>query len=71
MTKTTRRQFIQQGALNAAGFGLLLNGNGVPFESTPLPKPAAANDRIGLGFIGFGIRGRKRACWRPGARAPR
>ena len=57
MTKTTRREFMLQSATGAAGFGLMLNGNWVPFGSTELPKPAAANDRVGLGFIGFGIRG--------------
>jgi len=57
MPTTTRRQFMLQGATSAARFGLLLNGKLVAFESTPLPKPAPANDRVGLGFIGFGIRG--------------
>ena len=57
MTKTTRRDFMLRGATGAAGFGLMLNGEWIPFESTPLPKPAAANDRVGVGFIGFGIRG--------------
>jgi hypothetical protein len=46
-----------QSAGSAAGFGLMLNGDCIPFGSTDLPKPAAANDRVGLGFIGFGIRG--------------
>ena len=57
MTKTTRREFMLQSAIGTAGFGLMLNGSWVPFGSTELPKPAAANDRVGLGFIGFGIRG--------------
>jgi len=57
MTKTTRREFVLQGATRAAGFGLMLNGRWIPLESTPLPKPVAANDRVAVGFIGFGIRG--------------
>jgi predicted dehydrogenase len=57
MAKTTRREFMVHGASNAAGLGLLLNRNWVAFGATPLPKPAAPNDRVGLGFIGFGIRG--------------
>jgi len=57
MTKTTRREFMRQSATNAAGFGLLLNGDWIPFASAALPKPASANDRVDLGFIGFGIRG--------------
>lgn len=57
MTKTTRREFVTQSATSAVGFGLMLNGEWIPFESSALPKPAAANDRVGVGFIGFGIRG--------------
>jgi predicted dehydrogenase len=37
--------------------GLLLNGKWVPLEAAPLPRPASPNDRVNLGFIGFGIRG--------------
>jgi predicted dehydrogenase len=36
---------------------LLLNGKSIPLEATPLPPPAGPNDRVNLGFIGFGIRG--------------
>jgi predicted dehydrogenase len=44
-------------ATSAAGLGLMLNGNWIPFELSPLPRPAGPNDRVNLGFIGFGIRG--------------
>ena len=63
MSKSTRRDFMLQSAGSAAGLGLMmngnlmLNGNWLDFPSSPLPKPAAANDRVNLGFIGFGIRG--------------
>ena len=57
MTKSTRREFVLQSATSVTGLGLMLNGNWITVEPTPLPKPAAAHDRIGLGFIGFGIRG--------------
>ena len=63
MSKSTRRDFMLQSAGSAAGLGLMmngnlmLNGNWVPFEASPLPKPAGPNDRVNLGFIGFGIRG--------------
>jgi predicted dehydrogenase len=57
MPKTTRRDFMLHSATGAAGLGLMLNGNWIPFESSRLPKPAGANDRVNLGFIGFGIRG--------------
>jgi len=46
-----------QSASGAAGLGLMLNGNWIRFESSPLLKPAGPNDRVNLGFIGFGIRG--------------
>ena len=45
---------MQQGALGA---GLLLNGVPIPVEAEPRPKPAPPNDRVGVGFIGAGIRG--------------
>jgi predicted dehydrogenase len=50
----SRRKFIQQGALGA---GLLLNGVLVPVEAAPRPRLARPNDRVGIGFIGAGIRG--------------
>jgi len=53
----TRRDFMLRGAAGAAGLGLLLNGEPVPLEASALPRPATANDRVGLGFIGVGIRG--------------
>ncbi len=53
----TRRDFIRRSATGVAGAGLLLNGLPVPLEATPLPKPASAGDRVGVGFIGAGIRG--------------
>ena len=57
MSKSTRRQFVLQSATNSLAIGLVLNGNWLTFPCTPLPKPASPNDRIDLGFIGFGIRG--------------
>src|SRR5271157_4193092 len=57
MSKSTRREFMLQSATTAAGLGLFLNGSRITFASTPLPKPASPNDRVNLGFIGFGIRG--------------
>lgn len=57
MSKSTRRQFLLRSATQAAGFSLVLNGNLIALESSPLPKPAAPNYRVNLGFIGFGIRG--------------
>lgn len=50
----TRRDFMLRGAASA---GLLLNGVPVPLEAAPLPRPAGPNDRVGVGFIGAGIRG--------------
>ncbi|MBI1941354.1 MAG: Gfo/Idh/MocA family oxidoreductase, partial [Acidobacteria bacterium] len=45
-------------AAGVAGFGLLLNGEPVPLEASPvLPRPASPSDRVGVGFIGAGIRG--------------
>ena len=57
MPKSTRRDFMLQSATSAAGLGLMLNGNWIEFESSPLLRPAGPNDRVNLGFIGFGIRG--------------
>jgi len=57
MSAYTRRDFIRRGATGAAGLGLMLNGNWVPVKASPLPRPAGPNDRVNLGFIGFGIRG--------------
>jgi len=57
MSFVTRRQFIRQSAAGAAGLGLLLNGKPVYVAAAPLPQPASPNDRINLGFIGYGIRG--------------
>lgn len=57
MTKSTRREFMLRTATSAAGWGLMLNGNWVSYASSPLPKSAGANDRVNIGFIGFGIRG--------------
>jgi predicted dehydrogenase len=54
MSKSTRREFMLRTATSA---GLMLNGNWIAFESTPLPMPAGPNDRVGVGFVGFGIRG--------------
>lgn len=57
MSKSTRRQFIIDTATQATGLGLVLNGRAINFPPMPLPKPASPNDRVNLGFIGFGIRG--------------
>src|SRR5271165_5896750 len=57
MSKSTRREFMLQSATTTAGLGLILNGNWIPFPSTRVPKPSSPNDRVNLGFIGFGIRG--------------
>ncbi len=57
MPISTRREFMLHSAGSAASLGLMLNGRWVPFESTELPRPASPNDRVGIGFIGFGIRG--------------
>jgi hypothetical protein len=54
----TRRDFMRQSAAGVAGFGLLLNGEPVPLEAAPvLPRPASPADRVGVAFIGAGIRG--------------
>jgi predicted dehydrogenase len=57
MSKSTRREFMLQSATTTAGLGLILNGNWITFPSLPLPKLASPDDRVNLGFIGFGIRG--------------
>jgi len=57
MSSFSRREFMRRSAAGAAGLGLLLNGKAVPLEAVPLPPPASPNDRVNLGFIGFGIRG--------------
>ena len=57
MSNYTRRDFIRRGAWGAAGLGLILNGEWVRLEASPLPQPAAPSDRVNMGFIGFGIRG--------------
>ena len=44
-------------ATQAAGLGLVVNGKLVNFPASLLPEPAGSNDRVNLGFIGFGIRG--------------
>jgi predicted dehydrogenase len=54
----TRRDFIYRSVAGAAGLGLFLNGGGVSLcASAELPGPAGPNDRLNVGFIGFGIRG--------------
>src|SRR6201993_1980937 len=57
MSKSTRRQFILRSATQAASLGLVLNGKLIAVPPSPLPEPAGPNDRVNLGFIGFGIRG--------------
>jgi len=57
MSNSTRRQFILRSAAQAAGLGLVLNGRLIALPPSPLPKSAGPNDRVNLGFIGFGIRG--------------
>lgn len=57
MSAYTRREFMRRGAASAASLGLMLNGDCVPVEASPLPKPASPNERVNVGFIGFGIRG--------------
>lgn len=46
-----------QSATQAASLGLVLNGRAITVVPSLLPKPAGPNDRVNLGFIGFGIRG--------------
>jgi predicted dehydrogenase len=58
MSGFSRRDFIRRGAAGAAGLSLFLNGKRVAAEAPgPMPKPASPNDRVNVGFIGFGIRG--------------
>ena len=57
MSESTRRQFILRSATQAAGLSLVLNGKLVAIPPALLPKAASPNDRVNLGFIGFGIRG--------------
>ncbi len=57
MSKSTRRQFILRSATQAASLGLVLNGKLIALPPSLLPEPAGPNDRVNLGFIGFGIRG--------------
>ena len=57
MSSFSRREFMRRGTVGAAGLGMLLNGKWVPVEAAPLPPPASPNDRVNVGFIGFGIRG--------------
>ena len=57
MSSFSRREFMRRSTVGAASLGLLLNGKLVPLEASPLPPPAGPNDRVNLGFIGFGIRG--------------
>ena len=58
MSRFTRRDFIRRSAAGAAGLSLFLNGQQVAAETpAPMPKPASPNDRVNVGFIGFGIRG--------------
>lgn len=57
MSSYSRREFVRRSALGATSLGLLLNGDWVSVEASPLPKPAGPNDRVNVAFIGFGIRG--------------
>jgi predicted dehydrogenase len=57
MSKSTRREFILRSGTQLAGLGLVFNGKLIPVPPSPLPKAAPPNDRVNLGFIGFGIRG--------------
>ena len=57
MSYVTRREFIRRSAAGTASLGLFLNGKRIPLEAAPLPKPAGPNDRVSVGFIGYGIRG--------------
>lgn len=56
MSEPTRRQFLRS-ATQAASLGLVLNGKLITFPPSLLPKAASPNDRVNVGFIGFGIRG--------------
>jgi predicted dehydrogenase len=57
MSNSTRREFILRSATQAASLSLVLNGKLIAVPLSVLPKPANSNDRVNLGFIGFGIRG--------------
>ena len=57
MPKSTRREFVLGSVTQAASFAIVLNGKPISFFSSAMPKPAGPNDRVNLGFIGFGIRG--------------
>ncbi|MGA2607058.1 MAG: Gfo/Idh/MocA family oxidoreductase [Terriglobia bacterium] len=57
MFSVTRREFMLQSTAGAASLGLFLNGKRVHLEAAPLPRPASPNDRVNVGFIGYGIRG--------------
>jgi predicted dehydrogenase len=57
-SKLSRRNFLHRGAAGAAGLGFFLNDKWVPVEAAPIiPKPAGPADRVGVAFIGVGIRG--------------
>ena len=56
MSNSTRREFLRS-ATQAASLSLALNGKLIALPPSLLPKPAGPNDRVNLGFIGFGIRG--------------
>lgn len=54
----TRRDFMRRSAAGAAGLGFFLNGKWLPLEAAPvIPPPASPADRVGVAFIGVGIRG--------------
>jgi predicted dehydrogenase len=57
MPESTRREFILGSATQAASLALVLNGKPISLPPSTLPKPAGPNERVNLGFIGFGIRG--------------
>src|SRR5215469_18158969 len=57
MSRSTRRQFMLSSATQAASLALVLNGKLISLPPFLLPKPAGPNERVNLGFIGFGIRG--------------
>lgn len=56
MSNSTRREFLRS-ATQAASLSLALNGKLIALPPSLLPKAAGPNDRVNLGFIGFGIRG--------------
>ncbi len=57
MPSYSRRDFLRQSAAGAATTGLMLNGEWLPLEADPMPRPAGPSDRVNVGFIGIGIRG--------------